>query len=94
MAAKAEVENYRITPEQGEFQQKYGALKKIEALLKNKTLAEQQRMMSLKQLWQELSSEFQNLGSQTPEQPLEELEGMGEEGIEPATDKPWYSINY
>lgn len=94
MPRQAEVENYRITPEQEGFQKKYGALKKIEMLLKNKTLAEQQRMMSLKQLWQELSGEFDRLSLEAPENPIQEVEGMADTGTEPAKDQPWYSLNY
>ena len=94
MPRTAEVENYRITPEQEGFQKKYGALKKIEMLLKNRTLAEQQRISSLKQLWQELSGEFDQLQLEAPEQPLEELDGMRESGTEPPADRPWYNLNY
>jgi hypothetical protein len=90
MPQRSEVENYRITPEQQNFQQKYGSLKKVEMLLRNRTLAEQQRMMSLKQLWQELSGEFDKLQLEAPEQPLEELEGMRSNGTEPPADQSWH----
>ena len=94
MPITEEVENYRVTPEQESFQKKYAALKKIEALLKNRSLAEQARVQSLKQLWQELSGEYDKLQLEAPEQPLEELEGMNDKGTEPPADKPWYSLNY
>jgi len=85
---QAEVENYRIGPEQSRFQSKYKQLKAVQQLLEDQTLAQQERTRTLRSLWQELMGEFEKLQLDPPETPVEEFDGM-EPGTKPAADQDW-----
>jgi len=86
MPKTAEVEKYRLTPEQVGFQKKYKVLKMKQQLLEGATLKTQEQVRTLRGLWGELTGEFDKL--QIPQEPTAEFEGM-EEGTEPAADQKW-----
>lgn len=90
MPKTAEVEKYRLTPEQVSFQKRYKLLKQKQALLEGATMKEQEKIRTLRSLWGELTGEFDAL--QVPQAPTVEQEGM-DEGTEPAADSRW-EINY
>lgn len=88
MATQAEVEGYRLAPEQVEFQKKYKRLKLVQQLLENETLKTQEKVKGLRAMWGELTGEFDKLQMNLPTEPVKELEGM-EPGVAPAADKGW-----
>jgi len=88
MATQAEVEEYRLTPEQVGFQKKYRRLKMVQQLLENETLKTQEKVKGLRAMWGELTGEFDKLQMDLPKEPVKALEGM-EPGTAPAADKGW-----
>jgi hypothetical protein len=86
MPKTAEVEGYRLTPEQIGFQKKYKILKLKQQLLEGATLQTQERTRTLQGMWGELTGEFDKL--QIPQEPTQGFEGM-EDGTQEASDKNW-----
>lgn len=88
MPTQAEVEEYRLTPEQMDFQKRYKRLKMVQSLLENETLKTQEKVKTLRSMWGELTGEFDKLQMNLPTEPVKELEGM-EPGTAPAADRDW-----
>lgn len=86
MPKTAEVESYRLTPEQVQFQKKWKVLQVKRQLLEGATLKTQDQVRTLRSLWGELTGEYDKL--QIPQEPVTEVEGM-EEGTAPAADNKW-----
>lgn len=88
MAMQAEVEGYRLAPEQIDFQKKYRRLKLVQQLLENETLKTQEKVKGLRAMWGELTGEFDKLQMNLPTEPVKAIEGM-EPGTAPASDRGW-----
>lgn len=86
MPRTAEVEGFKLTPQQVGFQKRFKILKQKQQLLEGATLDTQERVRTLRSLWGELTGEFDKL--QIPQEPTQELEGM-EPGTQPAVDSKW-----
>jgi hypothetical protein len=90
MPKRAEVEEFRLTPQQVGFNKRFRILKQKQQLLEGATLQTQERVKTLKGLWGELNGEFDKL--QMPAEALQEFEGMEDE-VEPSADSRW-NIEY
>ena len=88
MPTQAEVEQFRLTPEQTDFQKRWKKLKTLQSILENETLKMQQRARTLKSMWGELTGEFDKLQLDLPQEPVKSFEGM-EPGTERAADSSW-----
>lgn len=91
----ADVEKWRLSDEQLDFQKKYKSLRMIEEMLKMETMRLQQEGNELGRMWQILSDKFERIS--IPRSPVKEMPGMdfGEtsEAPEGMQNPPW-SLQY
>lgn len=70
------VETWRMTKEQLAFQRAWKKHKAVEKVLRALTEAQQNKMTTLRELWEGLSMSYDNLTRNAPTEVLRELEGM------------------
>ena len=68
------VESYKLSDEQKKFQISYTKLREVSELLEAETFRKTQELQDLRQMWQELTKQFQALP--IPQSPTKELDGM------------------